>query len=188
MTTYFKAQMDRERLLNDLLNTGVMAALVGGFALSNLESGVSRPGWEGYAIYVASYTAVHASTCSALTSALLYREANLVNEDNVEAWSRDNRKLMLMPGMKFFMGVVCYLVSVIMLAWVDLAAEPVAQIITLVVGLGSMSTVIATCAVVVRYNIVALKNAIERATGIDIDGDGVVGESVRVAEDPSMKA
>ena len=27
--------VDRERLLNDILNTGVMGALIGGFALAN---------------------------------------------------------------------------------------------------------------------------------------------------------
>eukprot|EP01046_Picozoa_sp_COSAG06_P089603 COSAG06_NODE_35974_length_453_cov_0.858757_1_plen_68_part_01 len=29
--------VDRDRLLNDILNTGVMGALIGGFALSNLQ-------------------------------------------------------------------------------------------------------------------------------------------------------
>lgn len=29
--------MDREKMLNDLVNTGVMAALIGGFAFSNMS-------------------------------------------------------------------------------------------------------------------------------------------------------
>ena len=36
--------LDRERLLNDTVNTGVMAALIGGFALSTMQMGMVVPG------------------------------------------------------------------------------------------------------------------------------------------------
>ena len=139
-----KAPIDRDRLCNDILNTGVTAALVGGFALTNLEGGVDVDvGWVGYIIYLgasagsldlwsdiacyaccccccaspretdrdppsaASYASVHACTCSALTSALMYREANLLHEDAVTAWAAERKMLLSLPMMKFGMGVLC---------------------------------------------------------------------------------
>ena len=63
--------LDRERLCNDILNTGVMGALIGGFALSNLQAGFDTAVTLDVAIYLTSFIGVHACTCSCVTSALL---------------------------------------------------------------------------------------------------------------------
>ena len=70
----------KETVLNDVTNTGVMAALIGGFALSCLQSTDFRLDEHDHStldeiIYVLLVFAVHACTCSALTSAFLYRQA-----------------------------------------------------------------------------------------------------------------
>ena len=36
-------KLDRERLLNDILNTGVNGALIGGFALGNMQMEYESP-------------------------------------------------------------------------------------------------------------------------------------------------
>eukprot|EP01043_Picozoa_sp_COSAG02_P089964 COSAG02_NODE_26877_length_622_cov_0.609943_2_plen_102_part_01 len=65
--------VDRERLLNDILNTGVMGALIGGFALSNIQQTYDMGIPLDVGIYMCSFVAVHACTCSAVCAALLYR-------------------------------------------------------------------------------------------------------------------
>ena len=62
--------LSKDQLLNDVTNTGVAAALIGGFALGNLHSDVSEEPME-ITIYMLSFIAVHACTCSCLTSCLL---------------------------------------------------------------------------------------------------------------------
>ena len=103
-----KAPIDRERLLNDLVNTGVTAALVGGFALESIESPDETAGTITYAIYFLSYTAVHSCTCSALTSALLYRQANLLREDDVASWANARKVMLTLPIVKFGFGTACF--------------------------------------------------------------------------------
>ena len=51
--------------------------------------------------YVTSCFAVHACTCSALTSAILYRVLHSLAEDDVERWARSNKLLLKMPMLKF---------------------------------------------------------------------------------------
>ena len=94
--------IDRERLSNDLLNTSVMAALVGGFALGTLlaspvpEEGPLRGKYDIW-IYLLSFIAVHANTCSALTSAFIYRKANAMADEDIDAWAQKYRFLLQLP-------------------------------------------------------------------------------------------
>ena len=67
-----KAPIDRDRLCNDILNTGVTAALVGGFALTNLEGGVdAEVGWVGYVIYLGASASLSSSTSELISPCLL---------------------------------------------------------------------------------------------------------------------
>ena len=147
------ADLDRERLCCDVLNTSVMAALVGGFALSNMVA----PGESTieYVIYTMSCFAVHACTCSALTSALLYRTVVRMKDECVAEWAGKpmNKMLLMMPLMKFGMGCVSYLGSVIVLSWKDQSYSPSGEalffrLLCLVIGVMSMSTVLMTCVVI----------------------------------------
>merc|ERR1711881_299375 len=88
------AAPDRERISNDVLNTSVMAALVGGFALGNLSAPSSESSFD-VAIYMTSFIAVHACTCSALTSAFVYRTVNNMEDSHVEAWATKHGKIVL---------------------------------------------------------------------------------------------
>ena len=151
------APPDRERLSNDQLNTGVTAALIGGFALSNLQSGgladasdTSALGTLGVVVYVLSCLSVHACTCSALTSALLYRVINQLEDDGVAIWAGRHRILLTLPLMKFGMGCVSYLSSVLLLSFRDLDGLPVPRIMALVIGTASMSTVMMTVVAIAR--------------------------------------
>ena len=87
-----------------MINTGVCAALVGGFALSNLQNSTVTGDDHSalpVVVYVLSCLAVHASTCAALTSALLYRTLNMLEDESIEAWGARNKLVLSMPIMKF---------------------------------------------------------------------------------------
>lgn len=135
----------RERLCSDVLNTSVMSAIIGGFALSNLQQG----GYEfeeglHLAIYLFSFGAVHACTCSALTSAFVYRHVNNLPEAKLLAWSVKYWWLPYLPLGKFAMGCVSYMISVILISYRDLEMFASWQIAALVFGIMSMSMVFLT--------------------------------------------
>jgi len=138
-----KHAMDYDAYRDDQVNTGVIAALIGGFALGNiweqeLESNVD------IAAYVLSITAVHACTCSALTSAFLYRILTSHNDEKAVAWAHNHALLMKLPFYKFVMGTLCYLATIILYSWAALSAFEEAQIMAVVVGVMSVMTVIGT--------------------------------------------
>jgi len=137
--------VDRERLSNDVLNTGVAAALIGGFALGNLDLSHSTM------VYVLSAIAVHGCTCSCLTSAFLYRTLNCIHDDDAALWASRHRWLLAMPFMKFVMGCACYLLTVIVRSYEALeGVDAGAQIAVLVVGIMSMSSVLVCHVLLVR--------------------------------------
>ena len=112
--------------LNDLVNTGVMAAVIGGFALSNLQAYPEAPRPVDTLIYLLNVVAVHACTCSSLASALLYMSVNNLVESKFELWARAFpwNLLLLMPTPKFVVGTAFYLLGVLVLSWRDLRRSP----------------------------------------------------------------
>merc|ERR1711990_1301316 len=69
--------MDRSQYRELQGQTGVVAALVGGFSLSNMWSISEKLGTEStiwQTAYVLTCVSVHACTCSALTSAFVYNQ------------------------------------------------------------------------------------------------------------------
>ena len=135
--------LSKDQLLNDVTNTGVAAALIGGFALGNLHSDVSEEPME-ITIYMLSFIAVHACTCSCLTSCLLYRTFNHQSDEAAVSWARRNKLLLVAPWMKFVMGGGCYIASVIALSFEALQDIPVFRYLCLGIGLMSMSVVLLT--------------------------------------------
>jgi len=145
------ATMDRERLCNDLVNTGVAAALVGGFALSNVQHNHFEREIDAepenlpnllLIIYVLSNFSVHACTCGALTSAIAYKRVNELDDACVVEWAARHKIWLAMPMMKFAMGVLAYMTAVLLLAYFDLAGQyPISQGITMAVGVMSMASV-----------------------------------------------
>ena len=131
--------LDRERLCNDILNTGVMGALIGGFALSNLQAGFDTAVTLDVAIYLTSFIGVHACTCSCVTSALLYRVANALHDTEAAPWAKAHPFLLKLPMAKFGMGCLSYLLSVVLLSFRDLEGVDAIKYAALVIGLMSMS-------------------------------------------------
>jgi cytochrome bd-type quinol oxidase subunit 2 len=94
----------KEIVTNDIANTGTVAALVGGFALSTMQGGHAYDLEESYTdnfSYLLLVFAVHACTCSALTSCILYRHINFMPDSAVPEWSSRNYMLLVMPFAKF---------------------------------------------------------------------------------------
>eukprot|EP00622_Pseudochattonella_farcimen_P005025 FR740556.1.p1 GENE.FR740556.1~~FR740556.1.p1 ORF type:complete len:216 (+),score=25.48 FR740556.1:41-649(+) len=151
------APVSRDRLCNDLMNTSVMAALIGGFALNSLEApGGSTAADDGAAddqvfssqtsqmdqyIYICAYISVHACTCSALTSAFIYATVNNMEDHSVHPWSEKCKLLLMLPMMKFIAGAMAYMTSVILTAWKDLEELPVLRWIAIAIGSMSIGSV-----------------------------------------------
>jgi len=138
--------VDRERLCNDLTNTSVISALVGGFALSSLQmfsEHHNKPNLD-LTIYILTVFSVHACTCATLTSAILYRVVNALDDNRLVDWARGKRWLLTLPIVKFGMGCFVYLASVVLLSYRDLAEEGQegARWVAVVIGLMSMSSVV----------------------------------------------
>lgn len=137
--------VNRERLCADVVNTGVAAALIGGFSLEKLDMEFGVP------IYLLAVIAVHVCTCSCLCSAFLYRLLNKMRDDVVESFAKRHRVLLAVPMTKFGMGCVCYLLCVVVQSWDDLGVDPshhAARIFALVFGSITVATVILTAAYV----------------------------------------
>ena len=132
--------LSREQLCNDQINTGVTAALIGGFALSNVQAGFSIDNLdeEAYgaqlAIYLMSFVSVHACTCSALMSCIIYSVINKLDEDAVCNWGRAHPMMITVPLIKFGMGCAFYIFSILVIAWKDLEGSMAAQVAAMVVG------------------------------------------------------
>ena len=130
--------MDYDKYRDDQMNTGVIAALLGGFALTNSWEMELRPNSAVDSVmYVLAILAVHACTCSALTSAFLYRALTCNDPKLAVLWMRKHPFLAKLPYTKFVVGTLAYIVSVILIAWKELSEEYVARIITLVIGVMS---------------------------------------------------
>ena len=155
--------VDRERLLNDILNTGVMGALIGGFALSNVQQSYDMDKALDIAIYMCSFVAVHACTCSAVCAALLYRVANALPESDTPRWAAKNAMMLKMPMMKFGFGCLSYLLSVVLISWKDLAQVEAWQVAALVIGLMSMSMTIGVAILLGRDNPVDINQLAEKS-------------------------
>jgi len=133
------APVDRERICNDSLNTTVIAALVGGFALGSLQEPGSRSldRW----VYLSSYVAVHACTCSALMSAFIYAAVNRMEDAAVRPWADRMGFLLGVPMMKFIVGCMCYMTSVILASYRDLGESGHHQSVALLIGVSSVGMV-----------------------------------------------
>ena len=127
--------VDRDRVLSDLGNTGVAAALIGGFALELLDLEE-----KGLAVYLLSLIAVHGCTCAALISALCYRTVNMMAEEDAVAWAIKWNWVLQTPLMKFAMGTVAYVSAVMVRSYNDLAVDyPGLKWLGLGLGVGSVS-------------------------------------------------
>ncbi len=102
--------------------------------------------------YVLSAVAVHGCTCSCLTSAFIYRTLNCMHDDEAAPWASRHRWLLMMPFAKFVFGCACYLLTVIVLSYETLEGIDggTAQIVCLVVGIMSMSSVLVCHVLLVR--------------------------------------
>lgn len=138
-----------EKYRDDQMNTGVIAALLGGFALTN--------SWEmqieddsaniDLAAYVLAIVSVHACTCSALASAFFYRLFTLKTPKGAKEWVKKHHYLAQLPWYKFLGGVLAYIASVMLVAWSTLQVNMTARGITLFSGLCSCSLLAYTCLV-----------------------------------------
>ena len=129
--------MDYEKHRDDQRNTGVIAALLGGFALSNSWNIEIDGTIIGTVMYVLSIVAVHTCTCSALTSAFLFQTLTSSDPEKAVLWMEKHSFVASLPFSKFAVGATAYLASVMLVAFKGLAEEYAAQVITTVIGVSS---------------------------------------------------
>ena len=141
--------LDRAWVLNELSNTGVMSSLIGGFALGSMQASQVEYDFSEALIselvaYLFSIFAVHVCTCSALTSAILYREVNLLHDDAVASWATTNWHLRSVPMVSFTLGCGAHIVSVLAMSYRTLQDEALLRNVACLIGLLSVSTVVTT--------------------------------------------
>ena len=112
-----------EKYRDDQMNTGVIAALIGGFALTNSwEMGVEMEDYDPNVIieprtlsviaYVLAICAVHACTCSALVSAFLYRNlTRMKSPQDAVQWVHRHPILIETPFYKAGNFISCTILS-----------------------------------------------------------------------------
>ena len=147
--TYKACEPNRDVLVNKVSQTASLGAFVGCFAYYKMVLPASPSGLD-YVLFVLCAFAAHACTCSSLTSAVLLRVLLSLHDDEVEKWAsqRMNRFLLELPLIKFGMGCPCFLVTVILRSWMDLQEDTPSQIVALIIGVVSLSTVLFTAAFV----------------------------------------
>jgi hypothetical protein len=142
----FEEVVDRERLLNDLTNTGVIAALLGGFALSCLSIDLEPYGAHtkssdttlaviGTIYWMVAFLAAHVCTLSAASSALLYRKINLLSDETALPWLQQNKRLKKMPLVCFMIGIKLYEVSIVLFGLLYFHGSTALQTVSTVLGL-----------------------------------------------------
>ena len=170
---YWTAKKDKASLLANNNQTAALASFVGGFASYGLAG--ARPYCDEticLVMYVLCLFAVHASFCSALTSALLHRVISNMDEEDVLKWAeRAPIKLILkLPLYKFFLGCVAFLANVLVEGWYKLQdKEGPWRFIGLGVGAASLSTVILTVLFVMCDSICCSSGSKKSARSTNID-------------------
>jgi hypothetical protein len=134
-------RMDYDQCRDDQMNTGIIAALIGGFSLTNTWELEGNGNLLDTVTYVLGIFAVHACTCSALTSAFLYRTLTNSDPEKGVAWIHEHTVIAHLPYHKFVIGTLAYLASVILVAWKELDGQEWAKIATLVIGIMGCSMV-----------------------------------------------
>ena len=66
-------------------------------------------------------------------------QANALRDDSAEAWAKDHKIMLLMAPLKFGMGVIACLFSVVLISWKALTNYRGARIASLCIGAMSMS-------------------------------------------------
>lgn len=160
-----RAPLTKQGLLDEATNTSTIAALVGGFAWGGLNAPEedSDDYSTSLAIYLCSFVAIHACTCSALSSAFIFQVVNTLDDDDVPAWATKYKMIMFMPMAKFIIGSFMYMAGVILISWRDLSHHSVNddnhsnggwgipwQAITGSIGALSMGSVVVTAFVLLR--------------------------------------
>merc|ERR1719446_2020045 len=59
----------------------------------------------------------------------------------VTEWAKKYKVILMFPMMKFVMGTMCYMLSVILTSWRDLDGDDLAQTLALVIGIMSVGMV-----------------------------------------------
>ena len=138
-----------DKLRDDQMNTGIIAALVGGFALANSWEINLEGGMMMIIAYSLSIMAVQTCTCAALVSAFLYRNLTMqpTFRKGVE-WIERHSVLAVLPWYKFLVGTLCFVVSVCLISWRVLVISMGARTIVIIVGVSSCCLVIYTLLVV----------------------------------------
>ncbi len=135
-----KKSMTYDHYREDMVNTGVVAALLGGFSLTNSWEMEMSGSILDTVTYVIAIICVHVCTCSALTSAFLYRSLTISDPKEAVRWMDSHPTIASLPYFKFVAGVITYMASVILVAWKQLEDVPKAKQFTFFSGLCAVSS------------------------------------------------
>jgi hypothetical protein len=116
-------------------------------------------------------------------SALLYRKANGLHDDEIGAWAKKNHFLLHLPMVKFGLGCICYLLGVICLTYRDLGAHAGLRYASLGIGAVSISASCMTAIYLSSTGVIDYFNhgldALEKLQSDIEEGGAAVGEDAK---------
>lgn len=105
---------EKDQMMNDFVNTSLVAALLSGFALDNFQGAEGSDATTLERIQViCMYFAVHMTTFSAIAAALLYRVVNDLDEQAAHNFGARTVLLRQMPFYVFLAGGGLYIMGVV---------------------------------------------------------------------------
>lgn len=105
--------LERERMLNDLTNTGVIATLITGFSYDSWD-GEKPQTTIATARTLLMYSTIHIGMLSALASTMVYKRINSVSGSTACALVEKKRYLFMAPHILFVLSVLLFISGVIL--------------------------------------------------------------------------
>lgn len=143
---YKARENTRENMTKQVTQTAALAAFIGGFAYTGLEQ--HSEATLDIIRYVLTCFSVHCCMCSTLTSAILYTVLENLHDDEFDKWCNQpfHRFLLSIPAVKFGLGCVVFLLTVMLKSWHDMSLynTPISQYATLAMGCVSVSMITMT--------------------------------------------
>lgn len=126
----------RERLLSDLVNTGVVATLLTGFSYDTWVT-INEPPTRPIEIAkdVITYITIQATMFSAIMATFLYKKVSACNGVQAQAFLRSQRHCLMGPHIAFIVGAVSFLVMVLLFGYMS-TDKVVLRIVYISMGVG----------------------------------------------------
>lgn len=116
----YEPDLCRERLLSDLVNTGVVATLLTGFSYDTWVT-INAPPTQPIEIAkdVITYVTIQSTMFSAIMATFLYKKVSACNGVQAQALLRSQRRCLMGPHVAFIFGAASFLAMVLLFGYMS---------------------------------------------------------------------